>query len=151
MEPERRPSVGLGVIVQRGHHVLFGRRTGAHGEGTWSIPGGHLEFGESFAECAHREVLEETGVEINVETLSPVGFTNDIFTGADRGKHYVTLYFVAKYRSGEAGVVEPHKFEAVAWRRHGEIAHGALFLPLRNLIRQGVDLFNPRLGQRPFA
>lgn len=50
-------------------------------------PGGHLEYGESFAECAKREVLEETGLEVgNVEFLVA---TNDVF---GEGKHYVTVF-----------------------------------------------------------
>lgn len=52
-------------------------------------PGGHLEFGESFAECAEREALEETGLEIgNVKLLVA---TNDII----EGKHYVTIFVTA--------------------------------------------------------
>lgn len=50
-------------------------------------PGGHLEYGESFAECAKREVLEETGLEVgNVKFLAA---TNDVF---GEGKHYVTIF-----------------------------------------------------------
>ncbi|PWZ00084.1 hypothetical protein BCV70DRAFT_104793 [Testicularia cyperi] len=57
------PRVGVGVFVlnERGH-VLVGKRTGSHGSGTLALPGGHLELHESFAECATREVLEETGL-----------------------------------------------------------------------------------------
>jgi 8-oxo-dGTP diphosphatase len=50
-------------------------------------PGGHLEYGESFAECAKREVLEETGLEVgNIKFLVA---TNDVF---GEGKHYVTIF-----------------------------------------------------------
>ncbi|MBI2476733.1 NUDIX domain-containing protein, partial [Candidatus Uhrbacteria bacterium] len=40
-----RPKVGVGVIVWRDCEVLMQERIGAHGAGTWSFPGGHLEFG----------------------------------------------------------------------------------------------------------
>jgi 8-oxo-dGTP diphosphatase len=56
--------------------------------GTWAPPGGHLEFGESFADCASREVLEETG--LATKNAGVVAATNDIFL--EEGKHYVTLY-----------------------------------------------------------
>jgi 8-oxo-dGTP diphosphatase len=50
-------------------------------------PGGHLEYGESFAETATREVLEETGLEVgNIKFLTA---TNDVF---GEGKHYVTIF-----------------------------------------------------------
>lgn len=54
-------------------------------------PGGHLEYGESFAETAARESLEETGLEIgNIKFLTA---TNDIF---GEGKHYVTIFVTAQ-------------------------------------------------------
>jgi 8-oxo-dGTP diphosphatase len=51
------------------------------------LPGGHLEHGESFAECAVREAREETGLEIS--GIEVVRVTNDVF---DEGKHYVTIF-----------------------------------------------------------
>ena len=54
-------------------------------------PGGHLEYGESFAETAARESLEETGLEIgNIKFLTA---TNDVF---GEGKHYVTIFVTAE-------------------------------------------------------
>jgi ADP-ribose pyrophosphatase YjhB (NUDIX family) len=56
-------------------------------QGTFQCPGGHLEYGESFAETAAREVLEETGLEVgNIKFLTA---TNDVF---GEGKHYVTIF-----------------------------------------------------------
>lgn len=56
--------------------------------GTWGLPGGHLEFGESFETCAAREVLEETGITLNdVRFLTAV---NNIMPA--EGKHYVTIF-----------------------------------------------------------
>jgi 8-oxo-dGTP diphosphatase len=55
--------IGVGVIVGRGDDVLFGLRRGAHGAGTWSFPGSHVEGGESAEACALRELAEETGLE----------------------------------------------------------------------------------------
>jgi len=45
---DKVPRVGLGVLIIKDGKVLLGRRKGAHGEGTWAPPGGHLECGESF-------------------------------------------------------------------------------------------------------
>lgn len=56
--------------------------------GTWQLPGGHLEHGESVLVCAEREVLEETG--LKVQGVKIVAVTNDVFEEA--GKHYITLF-----------------------------------------------------------
>ncbi|MGL4775402.1 MAG: nucleotide triphosphate diphosphatase NUDT15, partial [Aeromonas veronii] len=58
------PRVGVGVILTNAQgQVLLGKRKGSHAP-YWSIPGGHLELGESFESAAIREVAEETGLEI---------------------------------------------------------------------------------------
>lgn len=46
------PRVGVGVIITKDQHVLLLRRHSVHGAGTWSTPGGHLDFGESPEACA---------------------------------------------------------------------------------------------------
>lgn len=56
--------------------------------GQWAFPGGHLEYGEEITDCAERETLEETG--LNVKGRKIVSVTNDIFT--DLGKHYITMF-----------------------------------------------------------
>ena len=70
MEQELRPKVGVGVMIMKEGKVLLGKRMGAHGTGEYAWPGGHMEHMESFEECAKREVLEGTGMEIeNVRFL----------------------------------------------------------------------------------
>ena len=61
------PRVGVGVFVVQQGKVLLGLRRGSHGSGTWGSPGGHLEHGEAILDCARREVLEETGLEVEIE------------------------------------------------------------------------------------
>ncbi|KAL0424807.1 UNVERIFIED_CONTAM: Nudix hydrolase 1 [Sesamum radiatum] len=59
-----RPKVAVVVFLLNGNKVLLGRRHSSVGHTTFALPGGHLEFGESFEECAAREVKEETGLDI---------------------------------------------------------------------------------------
>lgn len=61
------------VVVRRGHRFLL---TQEHKYGaTWSIPGGRVESGESLAAAAVREVLEETGVRVQLDGILRVEHT----------------------------------------------------------------------------
>ena len=123
--------VGVGVIILRDGKVLLGERAGAHGAGTWALPGGHLEFGETVADCARREVLEETGLALHDIASAP--YTSDVF--AVEGRHYVTL-FVTAQATGEPTVLEPAKCLGWQWF-HWEQLPKPLFAPLQTLRDSG--------------
>ena len=127
----KRPRVGVGVFVKRNGKVLVGKRKGSHGAGTWALPGGHLEPGESFEACCEREILEETG--LTIKNISPVVFTNDLFN--DDGLQYITLFFKGEYESGEAIVAEPRHCEEWRWVPLDHIPE-PIFLPLSNALKQ---------------
>jgi 8-oxo-dGTP diphosphatase len=110
----------------------MGRRIGSHGAGTWSFPGGHLEWNETVDACAARELLEETGLVISTSAFRKLTYTNDVFT--NEGKHYVTLYMEAQCPEGEPQVMEPTKCSEWAWT---EAPPEPLFLPIQNLLREG--------------
>lgn len=75
----QQPKVGVGVacFVWKDGKFLMQQRIGSHGIGTWAVPGGHLEFGESWQQAAIREVFEETRMVISSPEFLAV--TNDIF------------------------------------------------------------------------
>lgn len=103
--------IGIGVIVVNDQHqVLLGKRISQHGYNTWAFPGGHLEYLESPFECAMRETLEEAGIHIDALQQGP--WTNDVF---DDGKHYLTLFILAKHLSGTPALREPDKCEEWRW------------------------------------
>lgn len=108
----QRPKVGLGVyILNDKNELLLLRRKGAHGADTWCAPGGHLEFGESFGECAKREAKEES--DLDVDNLEVVGVTNDIFE--EEGKHYITIAMGVKSYAGVPKIMEPKKCDDIRW------------------------------------
>jgi ADP-ribose pyrophosphatase YjhB (NUDIX family) len=66
--------VGVHVIVERGGRILLMRRAGTgFFDGLYSLPGGHVEDGESLRDAAAREMLEETGVRFDAHALELVG------------------------------------------------------------------------------
>ena len=132
---DEKPKIGVGVIIVKDKKILLGKRKNSHGDGTWSFPGGHLEFNEAIEECAVREVKEET--DLNITNIRMASFTNDIFE--KEKKHYVTLYMLAS-TSGEPRLMEPEKCERWQWFNWSELP-SPLFIPLQNLLKQNYDPF----------
>ena len=128
---ENIPRVGLGVLIfNHSGQILLGKRKRGHGVSSWGPPGGHLEFGESFENCAIREVLEETGLEI----VSPrfVAVTNDFFEVEN--KHYISVFMKAEYPvKQEIENREPDKTEMWMWFSTGDLPQN-VFLPLKALM-----------------
>jgi 8-oxo-dGTP diphosphatase len=104
--------VGVGVFVWRDGRFIMGQRLGSHGANTWSVPGGHLEFGESWEDCAIREVKEETGM--TVDKVRLVALTNDIFEKDN--KHYITIWVDCDWMKNEPEITEPDKWINQEWR-----------------------------------
>ncbi len=128
-----RPGVGVGIYVRKDGKVLIGQRKGIHAPGTWCAPGGHLELGESWEDCARREVMEEAGIEIDNVHLGNV--TNDIYPD---GKHYVTIQMIADWKSGEPRVLETEKMERWEWRDFNDVPEPRM-LSFENFAKSGYN------------
>ena len=101
-----RPLIGVGIIVfkrdEAGLRVLLVRRGKPPQEGRWSLPGGRQRLGETVREAAEREVLEETGCEVEITALLDV--VDSITHDEDEAiaYHYTLIDFLAEWRGGEA-------------------------------------------------
>jgi 8-oxo-dGTP diphosphatase len=135
--------VGIGVFVFKNGKFLMGRRKGSHGDGSWSIPGGHLEYSESFEDTARREILEETN--LNIKNIRFGAITNDYFK--DENKHYVTIWMLSDWEGGKERMVEPDKFIEMKWFDFDTLPE-PLFLPWQQLLKsQFIDTI--KLKSRP--
>lgn len=131
-----RPKIGIAVIVKHGNTVLLGRRKGAHGAGTWAMPGGHLEFGETPEVCAARELLEETG--LKALSVRRGVWTNDIIDGS---KHYITLFMLVDHFEGKIETKEPEKCEKWEWCQWEQLPE-PLFAPIVSLRKEHPRFFS---------
>ena len=102
------PFVGVGCIVVRsdGHLLMVQNQ-----RGFWSTPGGHLDFGESPADCAARETFEEAGVRVTGAEF--VAITNDVLH--DVGRHYITIWMRADVADATLAIGDPAEIAAAKW------------------------------------
>lgn len=84
----KRPSARILLLDETGHLLLFRFvfKTGAlAGEDFWATPGGALDEGETYLEAAHRELLEETGIQ-SVTMEGPIAEKEFVLTMSDGEK-----------------------------------------------------------------
>jgi 8-oxo-dGTP diphosphatase len=94
--PKQRPRLGCAGLIRRGEEVLLGKRNKEPNRGLWVLPGGGVEFCESFAKTLQRELVEEAGIQVDV-----LGVFNVYELINPPSEHRVIVYMNGKYRSGE--------------------------------------------------
>jgi 8-oxo-dGTP diphosphatase len=117
-DEKKKVGAGFGVIVLNNEgKVLLGKRhddpvkadSALRGEGTWSLPGGKLDWGETFEEGAIRETKEETGLTIfNPKVISVHNCKNE-------HAHFMTVGLLAERYEGEPQVMEPDEMTKWEW------------------------------------
>src|SRR5436190_12504332 len=117
-----RPIVAVLAVVVRGEKALIVQRAQQPNQGRWGFPGGVLELGETVADGAMRELLEETGV-----VAEPAGWLNvhDAVSRDAEGRvqfHYVLIAVRGIWRAGEG--VAADDAAATAWVSREEIIAG---------------------------
>ncbi|CNH66856.1 ADP-ribose pyrophosphatase [Yersinia aldovae] len=135
--------VGVGVIIVNSQgDILLGKRCGQHAP-YWSIPGGHLDAGESFEHAALREVFEETGLIIN--QVEVVGLCNNIATWREEGKHTVSVCMLTQHPGGQPELKEPEKCQQWLWCHPRDLPE-----PHFEASRHAIDLWLNQQFYRPY-
>ena len=113
-----QPEVAVGAVARHGASLLLVRRGHGPAAGTWSVPGGRVEHGETLHEAVVREVAEETGLSVVVDRF--LGWVERIADPPGRS-HFVILDF-------EVTVLEPERAP-----RAGDDAVEAAWVPVADL------------------
>ena len=153
---ENRPKLGLGCLITRPNkktkelEFLIGKRLNVHGNGMYALPGGHLEYCETWGQCAYRETLEETGLDIKPENWHFAFVCNSLNPPKKSNPlpylHYVDIIMHANYSDDKEPInVEKHKNEFWKWQSWKDakktLPKDLLFSGLRAIIE--CDDFDP--------
>ena len=118
----------VGVMIFKDNKILLQKRKGSHGEGDYGFAGGHLEYQESFIECAKRETLEEAGITIkNMKFQCVANFYRH------ENRQDILIGVLADWESGEACIMEPEKSDSWGWYNLDDLP-SPLFYPSQILI-----------------
>lgn len=139
-EYPRRPIPGVGVVVRKGDAVLVIQRGHPPRRGSWGIPGGAVELGETWREAAQREVREECGIEIALGDV--IDAIDMIFQDGDGRVQYdyALVDFIAEYASGDLRAASD--VLDARWLAPDELAQ----LDLPDLTRKVIE---KAIGRRP--
>ncbi len=120
-----RPEVGVGAVAVHDGAVLLVRRGKGPAAGEWSVPGGHVEMGETLHEAIVREVLEETGLEVVVDRY--LGYAERMGADPDNPDlgqyHFVILDFAVTVLDPTQPPVAGDDAAEVAWVPTGEVSN----------------------------
>lgn len=127
--------VGVGAAIFNEDGKLFIAKRGqkARNErGLWEIPGGGVDFGETFEEALKREMKEEN--DIDIEILELLGVYDHILP--DEGQHWVSPTYICRITAGEPKILEPDKCEEIGWFTLVEAER----LPLSTITKHDIEL-----------
>ncbi len=123
--PTTRISV---VVIEDGKILLVKHRKG--NRQYWVLPGGRLEYGETFIDCAVRELKEETGLVIEAEKFI---FLSEAIA-PDRSRHIVNIYLKAKVIGGKLQLGDEPVLAGVDFLPLAELEQITLFPPISRVI-----------------
>ena len=92
-----------GALIIRDNKILFQRRAD---NGRWGLIGGLLEMNETYEEAALREIREETGLEVKLDSFLGIFHNHDMIWSNGDAAHVISAMFTASIVSGEPRIDE---------------------------------------------
>ena len=123
------PVVAVGGVAVVDDALLLVRRANPPHEGSWTIPGGRVEPGESLARAVERELEEETGLTVRCGPF--LGLAER--TGP--GYHFVILDFVVHVAPGSGPLRAGGDADDAAWVPIGSVPAMELVAGLEDFLR----------------
>ncbi len=124
------PTTRVSVIVTTADQKILLVKHRKGNRQYWVLPGGRLEYGETFFECAVREIQEETGLDIEVDDLV---FLSEAIA-PDRSRHIVNVYLTAHVVGGVLRVGDEPVLAGVEYMPLDELDKITLFPPVGRIV-----------------
>src|SRR6185312_14247287 len=137
-EYPERPIVGVGAVVLDGDRVLLVRRGNEPLKGEWSLPGGAVEVGETLETAVAREVLEETGLEVEVGPMIDVLDRIRVDPDGRVRYHFVLIDYLCRPTGGTLCCATDAA--DATWAAIDDLARFALAEATVRMIEKAVDL-----------
>ena len=145
-----RIGTGCGVILMKEGKILLGKRhddpkkadSELHGEGSWSLPGGKVDYMETFTDAVWREANEETGIDLNKDAIQFVCLGSDM--GSDA--HFVTAGFLCDDFKGKPEIMEPDEMIKWEWFNPDNLP-SPMYKPSLKVIQQWIKKEYFRKGE----
>lgn len=135
--------VGMGACIFNADNKILLTKRGKKAKnerGKWEIPGGSLEFSETFDQGLKREIKEELNIEIEVTEL--LQLCDHIIP--DEKQHWVSPTFICKIKNGSPKIMEPEKCDEIGWFSIEE----AKKLPLSIVTKEDIRVLEAKLNEK---
>lgn len=138
-EENKYPEVTVGaLIVNKNGKILLGK--GLKWKGKYTIPGGHVKYGEKISDAIKREVAEEINIK-NIKIAKLINASESVFSGDfHKKKHLIFIDYVCEYDGDDEDVVQKEEFDGnFRWFSPEEALKLNLAVDIDSLIKKYIE------------